>query len=201
MSDYRKTAAGPTQPWKECSCRTPEGRRLHRNCPRLKEKNHGAWYARYEAPRGPDGKRRQPRLGPFPTKREAADALAEAIGRVRHGNHVEDRHTTFGQYLIRRVSWWESEKALKPSTLASYREAIELYFIPGLGHVRLMDLRDSHFRDLYASMRKINVQDDKRDETLRRLLQARAEVPHLPGRQVSTRALSEARIKRIHAVA
>lgn len=198
---WHKKVSGPAAPWKECSCRDAAGRRLHRRCPRLTEKNHGAWYARYEAPRGPDGKRRQPLLGPFPTRRAAAEALAEAIGRVRHGNHVEDRHTTFSQYLIRRLNWWESEKEIKPSTLESYREAIELYFIPGLGHVRLMDLRDSHFRDLYASMRKINRQDDKHDETLRRLLQARAEVPHVPGRRYSTRALSEARIKRIHAVA
>jgi hypothetical protein len=34
---------------------------------------------------------------------------------------------TFGVYLTRRLRWWESEAELKPSTLASYREAIELY--------------------------------------------------------------------------
>ena len=62
----------------------------------------------------------------------------------------------FGEYLTRRLRWWESEAELKPSTLASYREAIELYFRPGLGHVRLADLRDHHFRDLSAAMRLIN---------------------------------------------
>jgi integrase len=189
------------KPYRECSCRDPEtGRRLGKNCPLLAQKGHGAWYARYEAPRGPDGRRRQPRIGPYRTEKVCKDGLVEALGRVGQGAHVEDRRTTFGDYLTRRVRWWEAEAELKPSTLASYREAVELYFRPGLGHLRLADLRDHHFRDLYAAMRLINRpgQDAERGELLRRLLAARSE---RDGKRVSTRPLSEARIKRIHAVA
>ncbi len=74
---------------------------------------------------------------------------------------------------------------MKPSTLASYREAIELYFSPGLGHIRLIDLQPDHFRDLYAAMRLINRPAEPTAscaETVRRLTQARARVPHVPGR-------------------
>lgn len=56
----------------------------------------------------------------------------------------------FGYCLTCRLVWWESEGELKLSTLASYHDAFDLYFRPGLGHVRLADLRDHHFRDLYA---------------------------------------------------
>jgi hypothetical protein len=129
-------------------------------------------------------------------------------GRIRQGAHVEDRRTTFSEYLDRRLRWWESDHALKPSTLNSYREAIELYFRPGLGHVRLTDLRDYHFRDLYAAMRLINRPDQVTShadagvaELLRRLTDARATAPHLPSRLASTRPLSEARLKSVHAVA
>jgi integrase len=195
--------SSPARPYRECSCRGPGGRPLRKDCPRIGQKGHGAWYARYEAPRGTDGRRRRPRLGPFATRREATEALAAAVGKVRQGSYDGDRRTTFGEYLIRRLSWWQSEAELKPSTLASYREAIELYFIPGLGHVRLADLRDHHFRDLYAAMRLINRpgQQGEKNETLRRLTSARAMVPHVAGRLASTRPLSESRIKRIHAVA
>jgi len=156
--------------------------------------------------RAADGRRRRPRLGPYPTKKAAAEALAEALGRVRRGAHVEDRSTNFGEYLTRRLRWWESEHELAPSTLASYREAIELYFRPGLGHVRLVDLRDSHFRDLHAAMRLINragqrTPDPGLAELLRRLTEARATAPHLPGHLTSTRPLTDARIRRVHAVA
>jgi integrase len=189
-------------PYRECSCRDPQtGRRLGKSCPQLAQKGHGAWYARYEAPRDPEtSRRRQPRIGPFRTEKACKDALVEALGRVGQGAHVEDRRTTFGDYLARRLRWWESEGELKPSTLTSYREAIELYFRPGLGHIRLADLRDHHFRDLYAAMRLINRpgQGIGHNEMLRRLLAARSE---RDGKRISTRPLSEARIKRIHAVA
>lgn len=194
----------PPEAHRECSCRDDAGRLLGKHCPKLGQKGHGGWYARYEAPRSADGKRRRPRLGPYATKRAAEEALAEALGASRQGGYVEDRRTTFGQYLARRLTWWQSEGGLKPSTLASYREAIELYFAPGLGHIRLIDLRPDHFRDLYAAMRLINREAEPsagQAETLRRLTQARATVPHLPGRLASTRPLSEARLRRLHAVA
>jgi integrase len=125
--------------------------------------------------------------------------VVEILGKLSQGTHLDDRRTTFADYLDRRLRWWESEAELKPSTLDSYREAIELYFKPGLRHVRLVDLRDHHFRDLYAALRLINrpEQDGDRGDLLRRLLQARAT---RDGKKISTRQLSDARIKRIHAV-
>ena len=56
-------------------------------------------------------------------------------------------------YLRRWVEWKASD--LKPSTLSSYREAIDLYFVPALGHVKLGDLREQHVRELITAMRKI----------------------------------------------
>jgi integrase len=158
------------------------------------------WYARYEAPRAADGKRRQPRIGPFRTRRECVDALLDALGKVRDGQNIEDRKTKFGAHLDRRLRWWESEGDIKPSTLASYREACELYLRPGLGHLRLVDLRGEHFRDLYAAMRLINrpAADGHAGDMLRRLLAARA---FRDGKRVSTRPLIDARIRRVAAVA
>ena len=72
-----------------------------------------------------------PRIGPYRTESECKDALLDVLGRIGQGDHVDDRRTTFGEYLTRRLRWWESEAELKPSTLASYREAVELYFRPG----------------------------------------------------------------------
>lgn len=197
------------KPYRECGCTDPEtGRRLRRTCPKLGNvKGHGAWYVRYEAPRSANGRRRQPVLGPFRTETEAKRKLAEVLGRLGQGVNVDDGRMMFGAYLERRLRWWESERELKPKTLESYREAIQLYFIPGLGHVKLADLRDHHFRDLYAAMRLINRPSDDDNvhdgilEILRRLLEARAKAPHAGPRLASTRPLSEARIKRIHAVA
>jgi integrase len=158
------------------------------------------WYARSEAPRAADGKRRQPRIGPYHTKRECLDALMDAIPKARKTGRADDRRTKFGEHLDARLRWWGSEGDLKPSTLASYREAIELYLRPALGHMRLIDLSAHDFRDLAAAMRLINRPEADADtgDLLRRLLAARAK---RDGKRISTRPLTEARLRRVLAVA
>ncbi len=213
------------KPYRACSCRDPEtGRLLGKQCPKFKspvlEKDgtpkldadgkplerstkHGKWYVRYEAPKTADGKRRQPRIGPFDTEKECQNELARVLGQAGQTGFTDDRKITVGAYLEKRLAWRVAESeagdGLKKSTLTAEREAIELYFKPGIGHLKLVDLRDHHVRDLYAAMRQINreTQDERPSELLRRLLAARAS---RDGKRVSTRPLTEARIKRMHAV-
>jgi hypothetical protein len=123
------------KPFKACHCRDPEtGKLLGKTCPDLTKRRHGAWYGRYEAPRGEDGKRRQPRIGPYATEKECKDELAKAAGQAGQISHV-DRKIKVGAYLAKRLAWRESEAAsgdgLKPSTLEAEHEAISLYFRPG----------------------------------------------------------------------
>ncbi|WP_239331917.1 site-specific integrase [Frankia sp. CiP3] len=156
-----------------------------------------------QPPGGTSKGRRQPYVGPFDTQKECKDALADALGQGGQTGRDIDRKTKVGEYLDRRLAWRESEAetgdGLARSTLAAEREAIMLYLKPGLGHLRLVELRDAHVRDLYAAMRQINRSEGegKPPELLRRLLAARAAQG---GRRISTRPLSEARIRRIHAV-
>jgi hypothetical protein len=143
------------------------------------------------APAAPGAKRVQLRIYGR-TEKECKDNLVAALGQVQAGRHVDDRRTKFGEHLDRRLRWWESEGELKPSTRASYREGADLYLRPGLGHVRLMDLSEHHFRDLAAAMRLINRPgaDADRSDLLRRLLAARAVRDR---RRYSTRPLTDAR--------
>ena len=158
-----------------------------------------AWVVRHEAPGAAGGKRRQPRVYGR-TRKECTEALLVALGQVQAGMHVDGRRARYSEHLDRRLRWWESERELKPKTLDSYREAADLYLRPALGHIRLADLRGDHFRDLAAAMRLINrpEADDDQTDLLRRLLGARAT---RDGRRVSSRPLSDARIKRVMAVA
>ena len=191
----------PPKPVRKCWCRDPRtGKEYGNACPDRDRKGHSAWYVRYSARVTADGKRPRIWLGPYATERECSNALLDALRKIRSGRHVDDRWTKLGEYLDRRLRWWESEADIKPSTLASYREAIDLYFKPGLGHQYLVDLRDHHFRDLATAMRKINTPDADGDvsDLLRRVLTARAT---RDGKRISTRALTDARIRRILAVA
>jgi hypothetical protein len=64
-----------------------------------------AWFARFEAPAGADGKRRQLRVGPYATEREAQAAVVEALGKISDGKHVADLKTTLAEYLDRWLEW------------------------------------------------------------------------------------------------
>ncbi|MEU8752016.1 site-specific integrase [Streptomyces chartreusis] len=192
------------KPFKACSCRDPETKKLlGKQCPNISKKGHGGWYARYEAPKSADGKRRQPRIGPYTTETECKKQLAKVLGTAATPKAHDERNTTFGQYLERRYSWRLSEaetgEGLAKKTLEAEREAIDLYGNPGLGHIKVVDLTDEHFRELYAAMRKINRPEEQgdRSEILRRLKEVRAT---RDGRRLHTRPISESRIRRVHAV-
>lgn len=196
------------KPYRSCSCRDPVTQRLlGRKCPRLKaDSRHGNWYGRFDAPPGADGKRRQLRVGPLGTEKQAKAAVVAALGEVNAGTHVDDRKITVSEHLDRWLEWKTTGvDPLKPSTAVSYAEAIALYFRPGLGHIRLVDLRDRHVKELYAAMRRISrAEDGDPSELLRRLLAARATWRPSPGsstvQRISTRPLTDARIRRVHAV-
>jgi predicted GIY-YIG superfamily endonuclease len=76
---------GAPQPFRDCHCRDPQtGKTLHRKCPKLAGPGHGAWYVRYTIPEDaldwdPARKRNQRQIGPFASKREAADELATVL--------------------------------------------------------------------------------------------------------------------------
>jgi hypothetical protein len=105
------------------------------NCP----KRHGSWYYTHELPPAGTGKRRQVSKGGFATEREARKALNIALGRLHRGTYIEVGRQTVGEYLDQ---WLTGKGRLRSTTLRSYREHIELYLRPGLGHLRLSDLRE-----------------------------------------------------------
>jgi integrase len=174
--------------FKRCPCGTLRdhlGRRV--NCP----KKHGSWYYAHELSPGPDGRRRQSKMGGFPTEREARKALNDALSGVHRGTHVQIGRQRVGEYLDQ---WLSGKGQLRSSTRRSYQEHVELYLRPGLGHLRLADLRDVDIERLYAAMGHLGRETvtPKPPPELPRLLQARKG-------PAPTRPLSAATIRRVHA--
>lgn len=180
--------------FQRCGCRDESGRQLGSRCPQARKRGHGTWWFRYDAPRGTDGQRRQIRVGPFDSRRDAEAAMAAVLDRVHKETQVEsDRGLTFGRYLD---DWFAGKLRLKPSTRTSYAHHIDLYFKPGLGHIRLADLRDTDFEDLYAAMRQIGrPQTGKPSPMLARLLAARTNTKQ------ARRPLTPHRVRSVHATA
>lgn len=115
------------------------------------------WMAIYDLPTAPDGRRRQARRRGFATRRDAQAALRKALNAVDEGRHVDHSAQTVAAYLRA----WLAGIAVKPTTLANYRQCAEVYVIPRLGGVRLQHLTAEHLDVLYRELER----EGKRDGT------------------------------------
>jgi integrase len=186
---------------KLCWCKNKETGRAYPEgaCPKLKSKKHGAYWFRLEAPSVDGSKRRQPRFGPYPTLQEARAGIVKESRRLEAGGSLLDRNLLYRDFLD---MWLEEKKHLK--SLDDYKEIVRLYAKPGLGHLKLTDLRPAHFNELVSEMRKINRKgDEKESEMMIRLMNARANSPRKPGKKVrkySTRPVGLSRVHKVIAV-
>jgi integrase len=175
--------------FKRCPCGSvydDQGNRI--NCP----KKHGTWYYAHELPPDGSGKRRQTRKGGFRTEKAARAAMNDAIAKATTGTWFEYPKITVADYLD---EWIAGKTTLRSSTFRSYRESITLYLKPGLGHLKLGDLRDVEVEALYAAMRELGTQEESGEilsPLAQRLIAARANPKSVP-------KLSDARIRRVHA--
>ena len=100
----------------------------------------GRWSYVVDAGRDATGRRRQLTRGGYATRTEARAALRELLlaGSARD---IDSHRLTVGSYL---EQWLDGKRALRPSTRKSYREHLDLYLLPHLGHLRLRNLAAPH---------------------------------------------------------
>lgn len=180
--------------YKQCWCRHPEtGRKLHGKCPDREKRGHGSWYFRYEAPKADGEKRRQPVGGPFETRKEAEEMLSAELARVGGGGYAPDRSLRVDAYL---KSYQASKVNLKRRSRETDADAFRLYWVPALGHMRLVEVRKRHVEEVLREMLKINrplPAGEDPSETLRRMLRVRDPAAR------AAKPLSAARVARMFA--
>lgn len=95
--------------------------------------------------------RKQHTKGGFRTKKEAQQFLNGTMAAIQDGVFSQPTRVTFGQFLTER--WLPARQmALRPSTFASYRVAINLHVIPELGHVQIQQLSPDRLDLFYAHL-------------------------------------------------
>lgn len=131
------------------SCpRTPDGKWAPHKC-------RGPWSFYLLSGRRPDGKRRQITRSGFSTKREAENALEEALAREEAG--VADVHgLKVGTFLHQ---WLAGKRALRDTTRRGYEIHLRRYLVPNIGDLRLADLRPHHIDMLYADLLNTEASD------------------------------------------
>lgn len=84
------------------------------------------------------------------TKKQAEQALTEALHRRDTGTDVSPNRITVGEYLDR---WLRDYAAVNvaPSTLERYRQIVER-LKPSLGTLRLQEMRPAHIQETYGQL-------------------------------------------------
>lgn len=130
--------------YRRCGCRGADGRQLGSRCPALTSRGrHGSWAYAVDLP-SLDRQRRTRRRSGFPTQAAATAALEAFLTGERTGIYA-DPDLLLGTYL---ADWLAGvEDRLKPGTFARYRGYVRQDLTPGLGHLRLSDLRRYHVQE------------------------------------------------------
>src|SRR5215468_9843724 len=133
--------------FKRCGCRHPQtGRTLDAACRQLSERGHGSWYFDC-AVATVRGRRERVRRGGYLTRRDALAARDALLNRSAEDRGVDA--WTVGRWLR---YWLTTRTSIRPSTLRSYTEHVELHLIPHLGRIRLGDLRGRDVAAMFATL-------------------------------------------------
>jgi integrase len=87
------------------------------------------------------------------TRKEAHDALQEALQAQKQGTLATGRKQKFKDYLVR---WFEEVQKpdLRDSSIERYENCIYKHILPALGHVELQKLTAQQIQSFYTSKRK-----------------------------------------------
>ncbi len=114
-------------------------------------KRGSTWSYRLDLPPGPDGRRRQKRVGGFRTEREAKSALARSSVAVAQG---QLRYSPARSFADLAGEWLEVVTPnRKATTAANYRLLVNAYLVPRIGSKRLDRLTPADVQHLYSQLR------------------------------------------------
>lgn len=140
-----------------CSCRAADGKQYPQGkCPRWGQRGHRKWGFALALDRRWDEatgrwKRQQARRMGYLTRRDAEQALAAEVPAAAAGTapSLAVRQTTLGEFL----DHWLRDPRWRPTIRNAYQRDTRLYLKPGLGRLRLTDLRPEHIAGLLDRMR------------------------------------------------
>src|SRR5438067_6059251 len=102
------------------------------------------WQYEVELPPGPNGRRRRITKGGFLTGKQAADARDEILHQHRAGSLPTNPDPTLAAWLRSWLALRIERADLRDGTIADYRDSIDRYLIPRLGHLNLAEIRGVH---------------------------------------------------------
>ncbi len=117
----------------------------------LRRRGPGTWAVVVELGRDPEGKRRQKWHTVHGTKADAERELTRILHELDTGLYAEPERLTVAAYLERWLTDYARANT-SPRTYQRYRELIDSYITPRIGHLALTKLRPLHVQGLEADL-------------------------------------------------
>jgi integrase len=117
----------------------------------VRQRKSGRWAYGLTLPgRDPaTGKRRQITKGGFRTRKECQAELNKVLDQINERTYARPTRLTVVAYL----EDWLAGCEVRPTTLARYRSIVNAHLVPGLGHLKLVELAPADLKRLYAALR------------------------------------------------
>jgi integrase len=131
------------------------------------------------------GGRRRISDGGFATGAEAAEARDEVVAKERAGTQPRDHKLTVAEWLQEWLTLQQDVRGIGEGTYELYRQHVQNYWIPGIGNLRLADLKPHHVTNTIAKIRK--GRDDRIAKAEAHNLKARAEALELDKARIAKR--------------
>jgi integrase len=103
-----------------------------------------------------DGRQKWFRPGPcgFPnTERGAKAYLAKIDNEIATGTYITPTNQTVADYAQHWLKTY-AEKQCEPGSVKSYRDQVNVHIIPGIGHIKLRDLKPADIETFYANLKR-----------------------------------------------
>ncbi len=115
-------------------------------------KEYTYWEARYTAGYDPGTGKQIQKSITGKTQKEVAQKLKAVTTSIDEGTYIAPNKQTVAQWL----ETWQAEYfgAVKPSTVSSYQATIRNHIVPGIGSLRLEDLKTQDIQEFYNSRLK-----------------------------------------------
>lgn len=121
----------------------------------VSKRNNGTYAYTIEMGKHPEtGKRRQKMKAGFATRKEAEQALAQALAELGRGSYVEETKETVQEYFTKFLAL--KRQSLRPGTVKTYKWLINYHIIPQLGQLLLAKLTPYHLTAMYEKLKVEN---------------------------------------------
>jgi integrase len=115
----------------------------------ITKRGQNSWQLKFDAPPGPDGKRRQRYATVRGTYKDAQKELTRLLRAADDGALPDPTRQTIGEYI---QAYLDSALDLSPKTLERYRELAGRQIVPHLGGYRLTALKAEHVGQWHAAL-------------------------------------------------